>query len=50
MHDSCAGEWDAHWKCLEQNNQVGVSSYMRIDFAGVQGLPETGALAQLVRV
>lgn len=29
IRESCLAEFDAHWKCLENNNQVGVSVDLR---------------------
>lgn len=30
IRENCLAEFDTHWKCLEQNNQVGFERFGRI--------------------
>lgn len=39
--DKCGKEWDAHWQCLEMNNQV--STKMPLTVLGVHAVPKSRA-------
>lgn len=42
MRENCLQEFDAHWQCLEKNNQVGLSAWGKglTDLSVLSSLPE----------
>lgn len=54
MREACLAEFDAHWQCLEKNNQVGPILLKvlatKTHVAVLPGLPQAGEGPQRLRV
>ena len=44
--EKCGSEWDAHWQCLESNNQVCMRGWHRANDTGIYAMPETRTSSQ----
>ena len=44
--EKCGSEWDAHWQCLESNNQVCMRGWHQANDTGIYAMPETRTSSQ----
>ena len=44
--EKCGSEWDAHWQCLESNNQVCMRGWYQANDTGIYAMPETRTSSQ----
>ena len=44
--EKCGSEWDAHWQCLESNNQVCMRGWYQANDTGIYAVPKARTSSQ----